>query len=116
MADGTDATESVARYAGMLAALGAVPRLRIFRLLVAAHPGGLVVAEIIAETGLAASTLSHHLDKLKNDGLVTVERQGTYLRYRVNASAVRDLLSFFYAECCGRNPMIDPAEVISHRP
>src|SRR6266545_1162480 len=97
---GAPTAEPVARYARMLAALGAEPRLRIFRLLVAAHPAGLVVAEIITRTGLAASTLSHHLDRLKNEGLVTVQRQGTYLRYRVNAPAVRELLSFFYAECC----------------
>ncbi|MBO3749852.1 helix-turn-helix transcriptional regulator [Streptosporangiaceae bacterium NEAU-GS5] len=109
-------TEAVARYARMLAALGAEPRLRIFRLLVAAHPGGLVVAQIMAETGLAASTLSHHLDKLKHDGLVTVERQGTYLRYRDNRPAVRELLHFFYAECYGGDAIAGAAEPATHRP
>jgi ArsR family transcriptional regulator len=57
--------QHVSRYADMFAALGAEPRLRIVRLLLSAHPNGLVVNEIQAETGVAGSTLSHHLEKLK---------------------------------------------------
>lgn len=109
--DGPAQEEPIARYARMLGALGAVPRLRIFRLLLAAHPDGLVVGEIMPQAGVSASTLSHHLDKLRNEGLVSVQREGTFLRYRVSAPAVRDLLAFFYAECCSRNRVIDPAEL-----
>jgi ArsR family transcriptional regulator, arsenate/arsenite/antimonite-responsive transcriptional repressor len=100
------------RYAGMLAALGAEPRLRIFRLLLAAHPHGRVVGEILDGVGMSASTLSHHLDKLRTHNLVTVERQGTFLRYRANAAAVKDLLGFFYAECCTRNSVLDARELL----
>lgn len=103
--------EQVARYARMLAALGAEARLRIFRLLLAAHPDGLVVGEIMPRAGVSASTLSHHLDKLRNEGLVSVQREGTFLRYRISAPAVRELLAFFYAECCSRNRVIDLAEL-----
>ena len=56
--------EQVARFADMLAAMGAEPRLRIVRALLSAHPEGLVVGEIQSELGIPASTLSHHLDKL----------------------------------------------------
>ena len=73
----------------MFAALGAEPRLRIMRLLLSAHPDGLVVGEIQAETGVAGSTLSHHLDKLKNDELVTAEREKAFIRYRANTEALR---------------------------
>src|SRR6187431_2909557 len=66
---------TVTRYADMFAALGAEPRLRVLRLLLSAHPDGMVVGEIQAETGMPGSTLSHHLDKLRNDGLVTAERE-----------------------------------------
>ena len=66
------------RYADMFAALGAEPRLRIVRLLLSAHPNGMVVGEIQSELGATASTLSHHLEKLKNEDLVTVHRQGTF--------------------------------------
>jgi ArsR family transcriptional regulator, arsenate/arsenite/antimonite-responsive transcriptional repressor len=101
------------RHAGMLAAMGAGPRLRIVRLLLSAHPAGMVVGEIVEELGVSPSTLSHHLDKLKQEDLVLVERQGTYLRYRANAAALQELLGFLYAECCTRNAVIDPAGVLS---
>ena len=57
--------DRTAAYADMFAALGAEPRLRILRVLLAAHPEGMVVGEIQNELGIAASTLSHHLEKLK---------------------------------------------------
>src|SRR5512145_2924587 len=91
--------EEVIRYADMMAAMGAEPRLRIMRLLLSAHPHGMVVAEIGAELGLAGSTLSHHLDKLKNEELVSVTREGTFLRYAANTETLQELLSFLYAEC-----------------
>jgi ArsR family transcriptional regulator, arsenate/arsenite/antimonite-responsive transcriptional repressor len=100
----TDA--DVTRFADMFAALGAEPRLRIMRLLLSAHPDGLVVNEIQAETGIAGSTLSHHLDKLKNDELVTAEREKAFIRYRANLDALQALVGFLYAECCTRNKAI----------
>jgi DNA-binding transcriptional ArsR family regulator len=103
---------SVARFADMLAAMGAEPRLRIVRLLLSAHPEGLVVGEIQTELDIAPSTLSHHLDKLKNEGLVTVQRESTYMRYTANAEALRDLLTFLYAECCTRNKAVKPESFV----
>lgn len=104
---------AVTRYADMFAALGAEPRLRIVRLLLAAHPDGLVVNEIQAETGIAASTLSHHLEKLKIDELVTVEREKAFLRYRAHTGALQELLGFLYAECCTRNKAVEPRTIVS---
>jgi len=101
----TDA--AVTRYADMFAALGAEPRLRIVRLLLSAHPDGLVVGDIQEETGIPGSTLSHHLDKLKVDELVTAEREKAYIRYRANTDALEQLLGFLYAECCTRNKAIE---------
>ena len=97
----------VQRYADCFAALGSEPRLRIVRLLFSAYSTGLIVGEIQEELGIANSTLSHHLDKLKNEGLVTVTRQGTASRYYINTEAFRDLLNFFMAECCTRNRPVD---------
>nr|MCU0256771.1 metalloregulator ArsR/SmtB family transcription factor [Vicinamibacterales bacterium] len=96
------ATEDVSRYADMFAAMGAEPRLRILRLLLSAHPGGLVVGELQEELGIAGSTLSHHLEKLRAEGLVTVAREGTFLRHRANTNVLRELLGFLYTECCSR--------------
>jgi ArsR family transcriptional regulator len=104
--------EDVARYADMLAAMGTEPRLRIMRLLLSAHPDGLVVGEIGGELEIPSSTLSHHLDKLKNEGLVSVKRESTYLRYSANTETLRELLGFLYAECCTRNQAIQPETFI----
>jgi ArsR family transcriptional regulator, arsenate/arsenite/antimonite-responsive transcriptional repressor len=103
--------QNVTRYADMFAALGAEPRLRIVRLLLSAHPEGMVVNEIQTETGVAGSTLSHHLEKLKNDELVTAEREKAFIRYRANTGALEELLGFLYAECCTRNKACEPRRI-----
>lgn len=105
-------SENVSRYADMLAAMGTEPRLRIMRLLLSAHPAGMVVGEIGAELGMTGSTLSHHLDKLKNEDLVSVTRESTFLRYAANTESLQDLLRFLYAECCTRNQAIEPEAII----
>lgn len=102
----------VSRYADMFAAMGAEPRLQIMRLLLKAHPQGSVVGELQAELGLAASTLSHHLEKLRHEALVTVEREGTFLRYRADTDTLRDVLAFLYTECCGGTGVTPPEAVV----
>jgi ArsR family transcriptional regulator, arsenate/arsenite/antimonite-responsive transcriptional repressor len=104
--------EDIVRYADMLAAMGTEPRLRIMRLLLSAHPDGLVVGEIGNELEMPSSSLSHHLDKLKNEGLAVVRREGTFLRYSANTEKLRELLGFLYAECCTRNQAIEPKTIV----
>jgi ArsR family transcriptional regulator, arsenate/arsenite/antimonite-responsive transcriptional repressor len=106
-------TEDVTRYADMFAAMGTESRLRIMQALLSAHPQGLVVGEIMAELEVSASTLSHHLDKLKHEGLVAVSREGTFLRYTANVVALQELLGFLYAECCTRNKAIKPKAIMT---
>src|SRR5262245_13102892 len=103
--------DNTVRFADMFAALGAEPRLRIVRLLLSAHPDGMVVGEIQAETGIPSSTLSHHLEKLKIDDLVVTEREKAFIRYRANTKALEELLGFLYAECCTRNKAVEPGRV-----
>jgi ArsR family transcriptional regulator len=103
--------EAIARYADMFSALGAEPRLRIVRLLLSAHPEGLVVGEIGSDLGIPPSTLSHHLDKLKNEELVSVQRESTFLRYTANTQALREIVGFLFAECCTRNKAIRPEDI-----
>jgi DNA-binding transcriptional ArsR family regulator len=104
--------EETARFADMLAAMGTEPRLRIVRLLLSAHPEGMVVGEIQARLGIAPSTLSHHLEKLKNESLVNVKRESTFLRYSANTEALQALLTFLYAECCTRSKAIEPESIV----
>jgi len=92
--------DRTATFADMFAALGAEPRLRILRALLAAHPDG-----------IAPSTLSHHLEKLKNEDLIMVQRESTFLRYRANTAALEELLGFLYDECCKKNKAIKPTKI-----
>ena len=103
---------NVAKYADMLSAMGTEPRLRIMQLLLTAHPDGLVVGDIQSELDIPNSTLSHHLEKLKNEGLVNVRRESTFLRYTANTNALQDLLQFLYAECCTRNKAVKPQNIV----
>ena len=97
----------------MFSAMGTESRLRIMQLLLSAHPEGMVVGEIGSELDIPSSTLSHHLDKLRNEDLVTVRREGTFLRYAANAEALQQLLGFLYAECCTRNRAVEAKKVLA---
>jgi DNA-binding transcriptional ArsR family regulator len=104
--------DEITRFADMFSAMGTGPRLRIMRVLLSAHPDGMIVGDIGNELGIPASTLSHHLDKLKNEGLVRFKREGTFLWYSANAEALQELLGFLYAECCTRNKAIEPKAIV----
>ena len=105
--------EQITRYADMFSAIGTEPRLRILRLLLSAHPEGMNVGEIGTELGIPGSTLSHHLEKLKNEALLSVRRESTYLWYSANTDALQELLAFLYAECCTRNRAIRPETIVT---
>jgi DNA-binding transcriptional ArsR family regulator len=107
-----DTEAQISRFADMFAAMGTDSRLRIMRLLLAAHPDGMVVSEIGNELGIAPSTMSHHLEKLKHEGLVKVRREGTFLWYSASTEALQELLGFLYAECCTRNKAIKPEKIV----
>jgi ArsR family transcriptional regulator, arsenate/arsenite/antimonite-responsive transcriptional repressor len=107
-----DDAELTIRYADMFSAMGTEPRLRIVRLLLSAHPEGLIVGDIGSELEIPSSTLSHHLEKLKHEDLVKVRREGTFLWYSANTEVLQDLLGFLYAECCTRNKAIEPQKIV----
>lgn len=106
----------VALFADRFAALGHEPRLKIVRLLLSAHPDGMVVGDIQAELGMAASTLSHHLEKLKNEGLVAARRDRQFLWYSANIDVLKDVLAFLWAECCTRNQIVTVKEIQQWKP
>jgi len=104
--------DRVAQYADRFSAMGTEPRLRIMQLLLKAHPEGLVVGDIQGELEIPNSTLSHHLDKLKNEDLVQVRREGTFLRYTANTEALQELIQFLYSECCTRSNALKPEDFV----
>ncbi|MGA2260679.1 MAG: metalloregulator ArsR/SmtB family transcription factor [Acidobacteriota bacterium] len=105
-------SEQITRYADMFAAIGNDARLRIMRLLLSAHPDGMIVGDLQGELAIPNSTLSHHLDKLKNEGLVRVKREGTFLWYTADTKVLQEILSFLFAECCTRNKAIKPEAIV----
>jgi ArsR family transcriptional regulator, arsenate/arsenite/antimonite-responsive transcriptional repressor len=104
--------EQIARYADMLSAIGTESRLRITQLLLTAHPDGMVAGELQAELGISASNLSHHLEKLKHEGVVNVKREGSFLRYTVECDALQELLGFLFSECCSRSKAVNADKII----
>jgi ArsR family transcriptional regulator, arsenate/arsenite/antimonite-responsive transcriptional repressor len=106
--------ERITRYADMFSAMGTESRLRIMQLLLSAHPLGLIVGDIGDQLEILSSTLSHHLEKLKNENLVNVRREGTFLWYSANTEVLQELLGFLYAECCTRNKAIEPDKICSN--
>src|ERR1700742_951545 len=105
-------SEQVAKFADMFSAMGTEARLRIMQLLLSAHPVGMVVGELQEELDIPNSTLSHHLDKLRNEGLVQVQRESTFLRYTANHDALQELLQFLYPECCTRNKVVSARSIV----
>ena len=105
-------TSEIAKFADMLAAMGAEPRLRIVRLLLGAHPTGMAAGDISGELDITPSTLSHHLDRLKREDVISVRREGTFLWYSANAAALQRLLNFLYAECCTRTNVISAEQLV----
>ncbi|NEZ54506.1 ArsR family transcriptional regulator [Leptolyngbyaceae cyanobacterium CCMR0082] len=101
-------SRSVEEIAAAFAALGQPSRLNIVRLLLSAHPQGLPAGEIQRELGITASTLSHHLDKLRQVGLVQAEKDRQWIWYSVQSDALKYLIDFLFEECCTRNRVVDP--------
>lgn len=103
------------QYATMFAALGHPVRLQIVRLLLRAHPDGLVVGDIQAQVQVPGSTLTHHLDALRRPGIIEGEREGQWIRYRASVAGLRSLVSFLWTECCAETKVV-PASAITPPP
>ena len=79
-------------------------RLEAFRLLVRKGPEGMVAGDIAAALDLAPSSLSFHLKALTHAGMVSVEQEGRFLRYRANLPLMAELISYLTEECCAGVP------------
>ena len=100
-------SSSIEDIAATFAALGQASRLKIVRLLLSAHPKGLPAGEIQRELDISASTLSHHLDKLRQVGIVTAEKDRQWIWYSVRSKSLEALLEFLFEECCTRNQVVE---------
>ncbi len=82
------------------AALGSPSRLALLRILVRTGEDGLTIGRLQKKSGLAASTLAHHIRALANCGLVIQNRQGREVITQLNYSRVSALSRFLICECC----------------
>ena len=101
-------SQSVEEIAATFAALGQPSRLNIVRLLLSAYPKGLPAGEIQRELGITGPTLSHHLDKLRQVGIVQAEKDRQWIWYSVQSDSLRYLIDFLFEECCTRNRVVNP--------
>ncbi|MEB3358554.1 MAG: metalloregulator ArsR/SmtB family transcription factor [Synechococcales bacterium] len=99
--------QSLNDIAATFAALGQPSRLKIVRLLLSAYPRGLPAGEIQKELDISASTLSHHLDKLRQVGVVVAEKDRQWIWYSVRSEALKELIDFLFEECCTRNQVVE---------
>lgn len=102
---------ATAAIATAFAALGQPSRLRIVRLLLSAHPQGLPAGDIQKELGISASTLSHHLEKLRQVGIVVAQKDRQWIWYSVRAEALKHLIDFLFEECCTRNRVVQMEDI-----
>ncbi|QDF97895.1 transcriptional regulator [Azoarcus sp. DD4] len=79
-------------------------RLDVFRLLVRKGPAGMVAGEISSALDVPPTNMSFHLKALTHAGLVSVEQEGRFQRYRANMALMRDLIGYLTEECCAGVP------------
>lgn len=85
-------------------ALASPVRLSIFRLLVRHGETGIVAGDIAVAVNVSTTNLSFHLKNLLHAGLVSVEQEGRFSRYRANIPLMLDVVAFLTEECCAGDP------------
>ena len=95
-----DQTEAAQGFAAM----GSEARLQVLNCLIRAGQAGLTVGEIQTRTGIAPSTLAHHLKFLAGADLIRQTRQGRTVGCRAEFDRLRLLAGFILTECCADAP------------
>lgn len=90
------------RHAEQLSALGHPVRLQILRYVVQGGEEGTAAGDVQAHVDLPASTLSHHLKRLTDAGLLTARNEGTFHYYTADYTALRALTDYVWEDCCKR--------------
>ena len=97
-------TDEIRNQVAALDALAHEVRLRVFRLLVPAGWRGLPAGAISEELGLPPNSLSFHLNRLNQAGLLVARREGRHLYYSVNYAGIAGLVEFLAGQCCAAAP------------
>jgi ArsR family transcriptional regulator len=83
--------DAAAELAKGFAALADPVRLHLLSLITSGGPGGACVCDLIAPSGRSQPTVSHHLKVLREAGLVTSEKRGTWAWYHAVPARVAQL-------------------------
>jgi ArsR family transcriptional regulator, arsenate/arsenite/antimonite-responsive transcriptional repressor len=83
------AAERAADLARVFKALGDPVRLRLLSLIASHEDGEACVCELTDVFDLSGPTISHHLKVLRDAGLITGDRRGTWIYYRVRPERLR---------------------------
>ena len=92
------------RASKIFEALSSDVRLDVFRLLVKNAPDGLVAGDIAKILDIPVTNLSFHLKTLAQSGLVSVEREGRFMRYKASIPLMLELIAYLTSECCSGKP------------
>ncbi len=79
-------------------------RLEVYRLLVKAGLEGMVAGQLASELAIAPNNLSFHLKAMTHAGLLSVEQEGRFQRYRANIPLMLELIAYLTEECCAGHP------------
>ena len=90
------------RHAEQLSALGHPVRLRVLRFVVQAGPEGASAGEIQSHVDMPASTLSHHLKRLVDAGLLTTRLESTFHYYTADYASLKAMTDYVWEDCCKR--------------
>lgn len=95
-----------------LDALAQESRLDVFRLLVEKGPEGIMMGTIGEALNLPHTTLSFHLDKLRQSGLIKREKQGRATIYRTNYDVLIGAIQYLTDTCCKESDMTCRIEIV----
>ncbi|RCK41816.1 ArsR/SmtB family transcription factor [Thalassospira xiamenensis] len=90
-----------------ISALGALAqehRLAAFRILVRVGEDGMAAGDLARSLVVPHNTMSTHLSVLSQAGLITSQRNGRSIIYRIVPDVMRDLLGFLADDCCQGRP------------
>ena len=90
--------------ASIFEALASEVRLDLFRVLVKNAPQGLVAGDIARQLDIPPTNLSFHLKAVVHSGLVAVEKEGRFMRYKANIPLMLEVIAYLTSECCSENP------------
>ena len=91
LADSPLSADEAVELASRLKALADPGRLRLVSLLLASEDQQACTCDLTEPLGLSQPTVSHHLKKLAEAGIVTGERRGVWTYYRVQPAALASI-------------------------